>query len=132
MGVFDVAIRAAIADIDTLTYTGGLQVAVSHRAYVTQDAFGDGDPYAAAVTRYGIVKEIKQRMNSVDGVEVQNQTKLILIGNVAVTAHDQFTLPDGTTPPILEFNGVRDSAGGRYYTIVLFGQSPSPLRRGTM
>lgn len=123
MGFFDDAIRAGVATLDAETSTGGVQVTVSHRAYVTQDALGDGEPYAAAVPRSGILIDRKQQYHSADGLEIQTQSRITFLGNIAVSPYDQITLPDGTTPPILEVKGPHDRTGGRYITTVVFGQA---------
>lgn len=127
MGALDDAVRAAVAEIEDVTSTGGLQVTVSHRAYVTQDAFGDGEPYATAVSRSGIFVEQRRQFRSFDGTEIQTQSRITFLGNITVTANDKITLPDGTAPPILEVKGPLDRTGGRYLTTVVFG---SAIKRG--
>lgn len=114
----------------TTLLDGGLEVSIGHRAYVAQDALGDGEPFAASVARTAVMKEIKQAQYSVDGMEIQNQSRLVFLGNVTVGSHDEITLPDGTTPPILEIGGVRDPTGGRFYTVVTLGQHVRPRQSG--
>lgn len=123
MAVFDDAIRGAIATLHQRTSDGGLQVSVTHRPYLQQDTFGDAEPYGTPVTRTGIYVDKKMNFHAANGEEIQTQSRITFLGNIAMTANDQITLPDGTSPPILEVKGFRDPAGGRFLTTVVFGQS---------
>jgi hypothetical protein len=123
VGSLDDLVRGAVATLESVTSTGGLQVTVSHRAYVAQDALGDGEPYATAVPRTGIYSDRKQQYHSADGTEIQTQSRIVFLGNIPMSANDLITLPDGTSPPILEVKGPLNRTGGRYLTIVVFGQA---------
>lgn len=130
MGSLASVIRTGIGILDDVTVSGGLQVTVSHRAYVTQDALGDGEPYAAAVERTAVFVQVKHMFHGSEGYEVQSQGRLLFPRAVVVTAHDLITLPDGTTPPILDVKGVWDQgAGGRFYTSVELGQAALPRQQ---
>lgn len=130
MGNIAQSIRRALTIVDDVTTAGGITVDVVHRAYVAQDALGDGEPYAAPVTRQAVFKDIKHQFHGVGGYEVQSQGHLLFARPVTITTSDQLTMPDGTTPPILEVNGVWDSeAGRRYYTVVTLGQESLPRQQ---
>lgn len=131
MGFFDDAVRDALATVDSITSTGGIQVTVTHRPFVQQDAFGDADPYGTPAAVECILKEIKQAYHSSDGRDVQNQSRLFVPRNLTISTSDEITLPDGTKPPILEIGGLRDATGGRFYTVVTLGQS-ARAARGTL
>lgn len=123
-------VRKGIGIIDDVTVSGGLQVTVSHRAYVTQDALGDGEPYAAAVSRTAVYVQTTHMFHGAEGSETQSIGKLLFPRAVVISTHDQITLPDGTTPPILEVKGVWDQgAGGRFYTSVELGQAALPRQQ---
>lgn len=129
MGEIDDEVRSAVATLNTATSVGGIQVTVSHRTFTGQDAFGD-PTYAAAVSRSGIYADKHQQYHSVDGLEIQTQSRLTFLGNIACTVSDEITLPDGSKPPILEVKGPLDRTGGRYLTTVVFGQAARSARGG--
>lgn len=133
MGSLAGVIRLGIGILNDITVAGGIQVTVIHRAYVAQDALGDGEPYAAPVSRTAVLKQLKHMLHGINGSETQDQSQLLFVGPVAITTNDHLTLPDGTTPPILEVNGVWDQGGaGRYYTVVKLGQDVLPRQNFSM
>lgn len=130
MGSLASVIRTGLGVVDDITVSGGLQVTISHRAYVTQDALGDGEPYAAAVSRTAVYVETKHMFHGAEGSEIQSIGKLLFPRAVVITAHDQITMPDGTIPPILEVKGMWDQgAAGRFYTSVELGQAALPRQQ---
>ena len=130
MGTLDDLVRSAVATLEDVTSDGGLQVTVSHRPYVQQDAYGEAEPWGAAVSRSGIYVERRQLLHSRDGSEIQTLSRITFLGNITISPNDQITLPDGTAPPILEVKGPLDRTGGRYLTTVVFGDAIRTQRGG--
>jgi hypothetical protein len=128
VGFLDDAVRSALATIDEVTLDGGIQVTITHRAFVQQDEFGDAEPYAAPVSRACLLKQIKQAHHSAEGREIQNQSRLFFPRNIPFSTYDEITMPDGSMPPILEIGGLEDRLGGRFYTVVTLGQAARSVR----
>lgn len=116
-------VRDAVQTANDVVDDGGALVDVTHRAYLGQDEFG-APQYAAAVVRPALVEDYERVYRVADGKESMSQHKVTFLANVPVTTQDSLTLPDGTTAPILDINGLQDGThGGRYLTIVVLGTS---------
>jgi hypothetical protein len=78
--------------------------------------------YSSAVT-YSCVLEQKTRLvRTPGGQEVMSKHLLTFVQPVEVGPKDRITLPDGSTGPILDVNGVMDSETERpFCTEVLLG-----------
>lgn len=122
MAWFADIVRSAVAIANDITVDGGMQVSVTHSAFLSQDTLGE-PVYAAPVTRTCVLREIKHQFYTDGDHEVQGQHELIFTGNVPIDPRDALILPDGNRWPIMEISGVADAEqGGRYLTIVKLGQ----------
>lgn len=122
MAWFADIVRSAVGIANDLTIDGGMQVSVSHRAFVSQDLLGEVT-YAAPVTRTCLMTEIKHQFYTEDDRDVQGQHALFFPANVPIDHRDEITLPDGTVWPSLDISGFADAElGGRYFTKVKLGQ----------
>lgn len=122
MAWFADIVRDVVAVVHDLTVSGGVEVTVTHLAYVSQDILG-APIYAAPVTRTCVMRDIKHNFYTDADREVQPQHELIFTGNVPIDPRDAITMPDGNDWPILEVSGLADAEqGGRYFTIVKLGQ----------
>ncbi len=97
--------------------TDGLQVDVAHYAWTSQDGYGK-PTYASAKTYPAIVTRTQRLIRTQTGHEVMSRASLEFLqlpkANGAsnrtepIDTRDKLVLPDGTTGPILDVNGLLD------------------------
>jgi hypothetical protein len=114
-------VRSAVAVADRVTSRGGLQVTVTHKT-VTARSASNAPTYSAGTARNGLLEFKTRTVKRIDGIETLSHAKLSMLFRVTVNQDDQFTLPDGTTPPIVDVRGgLADPESGTYLTEVYFG-----------
>ena len=122
-------IRNGVALADSLTVS--LQATVQHAAWTGQNGFGD-DEHAANVARLAIVERKQKLVRNAAGEEVLSQHVISILRpisangtsgrNEPIDVRDRFTLPDGTTGPIINVESFVDpSIGAGFYHIVYLG-----------
>lgn len=134
MGLAD-TIRSGIATAHALT--AELQATVSHRAWTGQDETGKAT-YAAAVSRTAIVEQRQRLLRRADGTEIMTAAMLTFLTPIAangaatrrepIDPRDTFTLPDGTTGPVVDVAGMTDAesaTGESFFYQVAIGLSGS-------
>lgn len=104
MGFLDL-VRSGVSLANTLT--ADLQAAVSHEAYVSTDGAGRRT-YATAVSRNAIVIRKQKLVRSTTGELVMSQAQISLLAPTVINELDKFTLPDGTSGPIIATDGFVD------------------------
>lgn len=114
MASFDTIVRSGIALADSLTES--LQATVSHSANTGQDNFG-ADTYAAAISRDAIVEYKARQHQTGSGEIVQTQAKVVFLRPVTITARDKIILPNGSTGPIVDIEGLVDPTTNQLYMI---------------
>lgn len=134
-------IRSGVRIADTITKS--LQGTVMHSAWIGQDGFGrpiygntvsgleirSDNPATAdvAVGRQCVV-ELKQRIREIQGRNVMTHAHLTFVGPIpingmtterkeAVDPRDVFVLPDGTSGPVVDVEGVLDSETNLMYAV---------------
>lgn len=129
----DTLIRRGVATADRLT--ASLQPEVTHEAWTGQSVSGAAT-YAAGVNRSALIEQ-KQRLHRAgNGREVVTKAKITILRPVApngaagrtepIDARDRFTLPDGSTGPIVDIEGFTDAGTGLpYFAEVWLGLSNS-------
>lgn len=118
----DDIIRSGIVLAKTITEP--LQVQVSHSSYTGQD--GTGTPtFSAAVNRPAIVEQkLRYRQSSSSGRLILTKSKVTFMTPVTVDSRDKIVLPDGSSDPILDIEGVVDPDTSRpYLTEIWLGDS---------
>ena len=115
----DTLIRSGVALAKRLT--SSLQVSVTHKTVTARDTYGKVTG-SSSVSRQALLEDSKRLIRYPGGVEKQARAKLTFLENVAIDVNDtEFTLPDGTTGPILDIRGLSDPTSGRYLTEVWLG-----------
>ena len=115
-------LRSGVAIVDSLTK--GVQVNITHEAWVDQD--GHGDPVLAnPVTLRAVLDLNRKQQRQDDGTIITIMATVTIVGDVApngaagrlepIDPRDIITLPDGTTGPIIQTapNSVVDPITGR-------------------
>lgn len=111
-------LRNGVATVNKVTKS--LQAKVSYERYVTEDLYGTSQ-YAPAVLLDAIVDWKQKQVRTQSGVLSVSRASITLIdiAQLAVATSDQgiddndlFTLPDGTTGPILDMSGFIDAGTG--------------------
>ena len=118
MSLVDV-LRAGVATIDKVTGDGGIQLNITHEAWTGHDAHG-APTYAAGVTISAIVERKSRLVRLTNGELVTAKAAIniprAIVSNGATGRHepidvrDKITLPDGDSGPILDTQGLYDSA----------------------
>ena len=131
----DDIVRNAVATINTIT--GSLQVNVTHQAWTGQS--GTGTPtYAAGVVRPAIVEKKTRDRRMADGRVIMTIAYIVFIHPIAangaagrvepIDARDKFTLPDGTTGPVIDTNAFLDpNTNAGYLHEVWLGRTGSTV-----
>lgn len=130
----DKIVRDAVALADSITKS--LQPTVAHSAWTGQDVFGTAT-YATAVNRDAIVEyKIRDKLQSSTGKVIQSQALITIIGPITangasgrvepIDSRDKIVLPDGTTGPIIDVEGIVDPITNKpyMYQIWIGGQGP--------
>lgn len=100
-----------------------LQATVLHKSVISTNE-GSGDfALSPAVSRQAVVEMEQKVVKTADGETVLSRaTVTFLDPTVIVNLHDEITLPDGTTGPILNIGGFPDRIlGTGLYTKVSLG-----------
>jgi hypothetical protein len=119
-------IANGIAKADRIT--ADLQPNVLHEAWTGQDEFGTAT-YAAGVNRAAIVEKKTKLVTNNAGIEVKAETLISIIRPVLangaagrqepIDPRDRFTLPDGSTGPVMAIEGLIDrTTGAPFYSQV--------------
>lgn len=117
-------IRSSISLANSLTED--LQVLVQHKRWIGMDDFGQDIYDEILVDRRALVENKPGMRKRADGSEVIYRTSVTFIGPVAALdgvtdrsepfdLRDFIVMPDGTTGPILEVNGLLDPVTGKPY-----------------
>lgn len=119
---FDSLIRHGVALADSLT--ASLQPVVSFEAWTGQDAFG-APTYAAAIPVAALTEQRLSTRQTLNGKLVPTVAKITILRPLAVNGaagriepidnRDRFTLPDGTTGPVVDVADFTDPDSGRGY-----------------
>lgn len=129
----DSLIRRGVAVADRLT--ASLQPDVTHEAWTGQDGYGAAT-YAAGVARAAIIEQKQRLHRTSNGREVVTKAKITILRPITpngaagrtepIDVRDRFTLPDGSTGPIVDIGGFTDAGTGRpYFAEVWLGLSNS-------
>jgi hypothetical protein len=126
------AIRAAVEAVRVATEgPAGLQVNVTHEAWVGKD--GRAKPiYATAVSRAALVQYRRPQEQRTEGQPITHRAILSFLGPIQpvgipgrrepVDPRDKFTLPDGTTGPIVDVQSMPAADNhAPYLTVVYLG-----------
>lgn len=84
---------------------------LSSRAAYGKQTFGSATSYSARVV------DKAQKIRDPDGQEVLARTVVWVQGTPTVTPQDRITLPDGTTPPILNAEKYPDESGDHHVKV---------------
>jgi hypothetical protein len=114
----DALIRSGVAMAKRLT--SDLQATVSHAAYLSRNEYGV-PTYEAAVDRPALVEMKSRWLRRTEGSEIVARATVTILENVTVTVLDKITLPDGSTGPILDVQGLADPVSGLFYAQVFLG-----------
>lgn len=116
-------LRNAVAVASRVTGgSGGVQCDVTHEAWTGRDGYGK-PTYASGKTRKAIVERTQRMIRTTGGNDVLSRARItfldIIKANGAtgrtepIDPRDRFTLPDGTTGPVLDVIGVIDPSTER-------------------
>jgi hypothetical protein len=100
MGLLDDVVAIA----NSITNDLGMQAIVSHESVISIDGAGNRS-FAAAVARRAVVVKKQKLVKTTTGEMVMSQAYIALLNSTVVNLQDRFTLPDGTTGPILNTEG---------------------------
>lgn len=123
-------ITNGIATADNIT--ADLQPNVLHEAWTGQDEFSNAT-YAAGVNRAAIIEKKTKIVTDNFGKEIRAETLISIIRPVPangaadrqepIDPRDRFTLPDGSTGPIVAIEGLIDrTTGAPFYSQVWLGR----------
>lgn len=117
---FDDLVRNLVAVADTLT--APLQATVAWSAFTGQD-HGGNPTYATAVNVQCVIEQKLEQRTLADGRIVSTRAKLTFPRSFNVDARDKLVLPDGSSSPIVDLQGVTDpdAAGLPYAQEVYLG-----------
>jgi hypothetical protein len=115
MAGFADIVRAGVAVADSVNAT--LQAPVEHHAWISENRKGEPE-FAALIVRQAIVERKQRLIRAADGRVISVNTKLtfprLIEANGAadrrepIDPRDKFVLPDGTTGPVLNVEGIVD------------------------
>lgn len=120
-------VRSAVATANGVT--SDLQVAVTHEAWTGVDGQGSSS-YAAGVSRDAIVEHKQRLVRTAAGEMLMARARLMFLEPIPdngatgrrepIDPRDRITLPDGSTGPILDVQGMTDPATDRPYALEVF------------
>lgn len=114
-------LRSAIGVADAATEDLGLRELVTHRSFVSSDAFGTTSPLGAAVTRSALVQRKQGILQTQGGQEIKYQAIVSFVGPVDVDARDEIVLSDGVTGPLyIPQGGLTDVTTGKPFLRVVY------------
>lgn len=111
--MFDQLIRNGLALATELTESLVVEVQHAHWDGVTFD--NNAQPQLSPSVPVSCLLEITNEFIEVQGRMTQAKSKLSFFAPLAVSVHDEFTLPDGSTGPILKITGLVDPTTGQPY-----------------
>lgn len=116
-------VRSGIATIDGITKS--LQVAVTHAAWISDEAGYGAPKFDAPITRRCLIEPKNTMKVTKDGREIVQRFQLTLIAPVSpngavgrtepIDPRDALTLPDGSTGIIMNVSGLTDPKTNRAY-----------------
>lgn len=125
---FDDLIRNGVALAHNLTTS--LQVRVTHAAWIGQAPHGTGAYYAAPVSRLVLFEQKMRQLQTKTGQTVTSRGKLTFLEPVPpngtpgrvepVDTRDKIILPDGTTGPIIDREGLMDPDTSSPYVLEVY------------
>lgn len=99
----------------------GLTVDVTVEPFSSYDGYGKPS-YSSGTDYEAVVEQISRLIRTPGGQEVMAKHRITFLEAVAISAKDRITLPDGTTGPILDVEGVVDAeTDAPFVTGVLLG-----------
>lgn len=102
---FDDLIRSGVALANTLTTS--LQANVQHSSWLGNDMDGD-DVYSDPISRPALIEQ-RQRLHQTKSNElVLTRAKISFLVPTSINSNDRIILPDGTTGPIVDIEGLLD------------------------
>lgn len=125
----DAIVRAGLATAKKIT--ADLQVDVTHAAWTGVDGYAL-PTFASAITRKAIVERRQRIIRTTSGETVMSRATVLFLEPIKkngasgrtepIDPRDVITLPDGTTGPIVDVNGLMDPTTDRpYYAEVFIG-----------
>ena len=96
--------------------TTALQATVTHKAFSSVDGYGK-PTYGTGVSRTAIVERRQKYVRTALGEEKLSLARLLFLVPVTVDERDEFTLPDGSTMPILRIGGPVDGTTGNEFIV---------------
>jgi hypothetical protein len=93
---------------------------VQHAALSGRDAYG-APLYAAASGYAARVVGTHRRLRDAAGSETVARHVAYVAMSGTIGPEDRLTLPDGSTPPVLQVDQFTDETGGVHHTRILFG-----------
>jgi hypothetical protein len=92
---------------------------VTHEAVLTYDDYGKPATFAAAVTyRARVAYKTRKVTSRVNGEDVISSGSIHVPVIAGLDVNDRITLPDGTTPIILNWDTVFDESGEHHMKIM--------------
>ena len=125
----DALIRAGLRTAHALT--ADLQAEVLHEAWTGADGYGQAT-FAGVQKRAAIVEQRQRAIRGRDGEVVMTRARVLFLAPLTpqgadgriepIDSRDRLTLPDGTTGPILDVEGLMDpTTDAPYYAAVWLG-----------
>lgn len=103
---------------------------VVRKAFSTLDGYGK-PTYATAGSTYSALVQYDQKLvRAFDGTEKISTAQVIMACTGTINPDDKITLPDGTSPPILNISKLSDDEG-QHHVEVYFGHIGSLARTGS-
>jgi len=96
--------------------TTALQATVTHKAFSSVDGYGK-PTFGTGVSRTAIVERRQKYVRTALGEEKLSLARLLFLVPVTVDERDEFTLPDGSTMPILRIGGPVDGTTGNEFIV---------------
>jgi hypothetical protein len=124
---FDALFRAALSVANTIT--ADLQTTVAHERWSGTNSYGK-PTYLTAVDRLAIIEKKQKRVAGPNGTEIVAHARVQFLAPIPdatlygveltnrrnpIDPRDRFTLPDGTTCPVVDIEGVFDPTTDRPY-----------------
>ena len=123
----DSLIRRGVATANRLM--ASLQPNVTFEAWTGEDAYG-AVTFATGVPTPALVEQKQRLHRTASGREVVTKAKITILRPIApngatgrtepIDSRDRFTLPDGSTGPIVDVEGFVDRGTGRPYFAEIF------------
>ena len=96
-----------------------LSSTVAIEPYSALDEFGQST-YGTSVNHAASIAKKAVKTFAVDGAEVVSSTQVYLDGSASVSVNDKITLPDATTPRIINMETINDPGDGSAYMKVIY------------